>query len=275
MSNRSVCCVVFLVVFFGFLSTVKAQSKAALARELVESLGVRFGREVSEAGTELLTQKVEVLLAKYGDDAAEAIKKLGPRSVHLIEDAATEGAQAAKWLAKFGDNAVWVVGNQGRRSLAVRLGDDAAEAMIKHGEIAEPILEFGGKTAANALRNVSEQNGRRIAMMTDQGELAKIGRADELFGVIAKYGDRGMEFIWKNKGALAVGTALTAFLVEPDPFIEGTQSLAEAITSSAVVPLVKNIGSNTNWTLTIVALSICLMTYLLIKQWLRRRLTRR
>ena len=41
-----------------------------------------------------------------------------------------------------------------------------------------------------------------------KGELAAIGRTPELLGVIAKYGDPAMDFIWRNKVVLAGGARL-------------------------------------------------------------------
>lgn len=252
-------------------SNVFAQSKAAMARELVEFVSRRFGKEVAEEGSEVLTRKVESLLVKYGDDVAEAVRKVGPRSVQLLDDAAAEGVQqSARLLAKHGDEAIWVVGNQSRRAIAAKLGDDAAEAMIKHGEIAEPVLEMAGQSAAVALRNVSTKSGRQIKMMMDEGDLAKIGRTSELMNVVGKYGDNAMSFVWKNKGALLVGTALAAFLSDPEPFINGTKDLATVAANVAIEPLAKEIGIRTNWTITICALAIASMTYLAFKQWIRR-----
>lgn len=249
----------------------EAQSKAALAKELVEFVSRKFGKEVAEEGSEVFTQKVESLLVKYGDDVADAVRKVGPRSVQLLDNAAAEGVeQSARLLAKHGDEAIWVVGNQGRRALASKLGDDAAEAMIKHGEIAEPVLEMAGKSAAAALRNVSTKSGRQIKMMMDEGELAKIGRTSELMSVVAKYGDGAMNFIWKNKGALLVGTALAAFLADPEPFIEGSKELATVAANTAIVPIAKEIGARTNWTTTILGLAVAGVAYMIFKQWLKR-----
>ena len=248
-----------------------AQGKAAMARELVEFVTRRFSKEVAEEGSEVLTRKVESLLVKYGDEVAEAVRKVGPRSIQLLDEAAAEGAQqSARLLAKHGDDAIWVVGNQSRRSIASKLGDDAAEAMIKHGEIAEPVLEMAGKSGASALRNVSTKSGRQMKMMLDEGAFVKIGRTSELMSVVGKYGDNAMEFIWKNKGALLVGTALAAFLSNPEPFINGTKDLATVAANVAIEPLAKEIGSRTNWTVTIFALASACLSYLAFKQWMRK-----
>ncbi|MEQ1828056.1 MAG: hypothetical protein ABL921_18995 [Pirellula sp.] len=247
-----------------------AQSKAQLVSELMEFMGRRFGKEIAEEGSEVLSRKVESFLLRYGDDGAEALRKVGPRSIQLLDNAATEGAQSARLLAKYGDEAVWVVGDQGRRKLVAQLGDDAAEAMIKHGEIAEPVLHSAGKSAATAMRTVSSQNARRIAMMAKDGELEKLGRSTELMEVVGKYGDKAMDFVWKNKGTLMLGTAMAAFLADPEPFLNGTRELADIAAKTAIEPIAKEIGSHTNWTMTIIALSFCLMLYMVIKSWMKR-----
>lgn len=263
-------CFILTLVTFAAAPEANAQGKLGLAKELVESLGVRFSKEVAEEGAEILTRKVETFLVKYGDDGADALRKVGPYAIQLVDDAAADGVQATRWLAKFGDEATSVVRNETRRNLATKLGDEAAEAMIKHGEIAEPILELAGKPAANALRAVSEQNARRIGMMAKSGELEKIGRTSELMDTIGKYGDRGMDFVWKNKGALAVSGALVAFLANPEPFIDGTQELANVVAQSAIEPIAKEVGNKTNWTVTIITLALCAVGYLSFKTWIRQ-----
>jgi hypothetical protein len=40
----------------------------------------------------------------------------------------------------------------------------------------------------------------------------KTGRHGELLQVIATHGDRAADWVWRNKGVLAGGAALTAFL---------------------------------------------------------------
>jgi hypothetical protein len=265
---------VFVLALGTYDVTVQAQGKVAVVREVVELLTRRFSKEVAEEGSELLTRKVETFLVKYGDEGAEALSKVGPRAIQLADsaaaNAAADGVQATRWLAKYGDEATWVVGNQSRTALASKIGDEATEAMIKHGAHVEPVLSAIGKPAANALRAVSEQNARRISMMSDSGELAKLGRSKELLDTIAKYGDKGMDFVWKNKGALAVGTAMVAFMADPEPFIEGTKSLADVAATAVIAPLANEIGKKTNWTVVIVVVSLCSIGYVATRSWLRR-----
>jgi hypothetical protein len=233
---------------------VQAQGKAAIAREIAEQLMKKFGKEAADEGLETLTRKIETVIVKYGDDGATAIKNVGPRSIGLIDEAGENAIDAVKLMAKYGDDAVWVVSKPGRLAIFVKYGDDAAKAMIKHGEITEPLINKFGTSAAAALQKVSSQNARRISMLDQAGDLSKIGRTNELLGVVSKYGDAAMEFVWKNKGPLAVATALTAFLSDPQPFIDGTRDIAQSVGTSLVQPIAEEIGRGTNWTLVILAL---------------------
>ena len=218
-------------------------------------------------GVETLTQKVSTLAAKHGDDAFDAVKKVGPRSFRLIEEAGEHGAQSVKLMARHGDDAVWVIAKPNRLTIFAKYGDDAAEAMMKHGEIAEPLLTALGKPAAGALKSVSEQGGRRLAMMAQDGELARIGRTTDLLEVIAKHGDRAMDFVWRNKGTLSVITALTAFLANPEPFLNGTAD----ITRIAAEQVARPILTNTNWTFVFVAAVIVFGGIAVFKAWSKHR----
>src|SRR5205807_2289416 len=83
-------------------------------------------------------------------------------------------------------------------------------------------------------------------------------------------GDPAMNFIWRNKGALAVGTTLTAFLASPEPFLNAAQGITQAV---AEVPLTvakegtKEVARRTNWTLVFLAAIAGALT--LLWYWLR------
>ncbi len=262
-----------LLAFLFSPGLAHAQGKVALAREAAEYVVGRFGKE----GVEGLARKIEVLAFKHGDDALVAVKKVGPSTFRLVEEAGEHGLDAVKIMAKFGDDAVWVVAKKNRMAIFVKYGDNAGEAMIKHGEIAEPLLESAGKSAAGALKAVSPQSGRRLAIMQTEGELARIGRTPELLDVVAKYGDRAMEFVWKNKGSLAVAAALAAFLVNPKPFIDGAADITKVVAENAVKPLAdasgqvaSEVAKSINWTLVTVC-GVCIAGALVgVRMALRR-----
>ncbi len=124
----------------------------------------------------------------------------------------------------------------------------------------EQLVGQFAKEGAEALVKVTPRNGRRLAMMAAEGELKP-----ELMQVIAKYGNPACDFIWQNKGALAVGATLTAFVTSPGPFLDGTQKLTAAIADATVKPLAVGVANNTNWTLIL----LVVMAVLVVAGYLR------
>lgn len=93
-------------------------------------------------------------------------------------------------------------------------------------------------------------------MMSESGDLAHIGRSEELLDVIARFGDCGCDFVWRNKGALATASVLAAFLADPETFIHGTRDLADIAAEHIARPLTEASGQvaveaarSVNWTL--------------------------
>lgn len=232
----------------GMHASALGQGKVGLARELVEQLSRTFAKEVADEGAEKLTSRVTSVLAKVGDEGSEAISKVGPRAVRLIEEAGEDSVKTAKLLAKYGDEAVWAVDDPARRALITKFGDDAGEALVRHGSIAEKVLVQTGEPAVAALKSLSAQNGRRLAMLSEDTATQGLAKNPDLLAVVGKFGDRGMDFIWRNKGALAAGTALAVFVANPEPFLDGTMDLAEIAASQVAKPLVEQIGLRTQWT---------------------------
>jgi hypothetical protein len=248
-----------------------AQGKATAVREAAEYVMKKFSKDVAEESVETITKKIEGAVVKYGDEGIEAIRKVGPRAVQLADEAGEAGAESVKLMAKYGEDSLWLVGKPSRMGIVASHGDDAAKALIRQGEIAEPLIKSMGAPAAKALANVSTQNGRRIAMMVDEGLASKAGsRTEDLMNVIAKFGDKGMEFIWNNKAALAVGTTLAAFLSDPQPFIDGTLDLSKIAAASVVEPIAREVGLKTNWTAILMTMIVgSFGVYLIRKFWSR------
>jgi hypothetical protein len=227
-----------LALFAGASSPALASSKTQAVKETIEFVLEKFGKEAAAEGSEKLAAKTEALAMKHGDEVLTAVRKTGPRAIKLIDEAGANGPEAARLLGKFGDDARAIVSDPARLALAGRYGDEAAEAIIKHPAIAEPVVAAYGKAGAKAMSEVGVENGRRLATMVDTGELAKIGRGEELLGVVGKFGDKGMEFIYKHRKVLAGGAALAAFLANPQPYIDGTLELASLVGETVVKPIV-------------------------------------
>lgn len=226
----------------------RADVKATAAREAAEYVLRTFGRSAAREGTETLAGRIAAAASRHGDDAIAAVRRVGPKALTLADEAGGLAPGVLRLLSRHGeDAAAWVVERPGAMRLFERYGDEAAEALLRHKGLAEPLIEEMGAPAARALGVVGRQGGRRMAIMAESGELAAIGREPELMGVIARHGDAAMDFIWRNKGALAVSTALAAFLADPGPFIAGTNRLAGTVGEDLVRPVAQETAGALSW----------------------------
>jgi hypothetical protein len=224
-------------------SQARADLASKAAQETAEFVLKKFGKKVLTEGTQSFAEKISASALRHGDDVLSAVRRVGPSALSLADDAGEQAPKILKLLSKHGDDAaVWVARRPAAMKLMSQYGDDAAEVLIKHKGLAEPVLEKLGAPAVNALGAIGPRGGRRLAMMAEGGELAALGKTPELMQVITRQGDAAMDFIWRNKGPLAVGTTLTAFLANPESFIDGTNQLASTIGESAVKPLVQETG---------------------------------
>ena len=205
------------------------------AHELAESALKRFGRGAAAEGAETLAGKIASAAARHGDEAVEAaVRKAGPKALTLADDAGEQGAQALRLLAQHGDAVAPALANRSSRLLLARYGDDAATALLKHPAVSEPLLNGYGAPAVQALQAIGPQNGRRLAMLDQSGELAAFRRSDELLTAIGRHGDACMEFVWKHKAVLAGGAALAAFLADPAPYLSGAKELTAIVAPPAI-----------------------------------------
>lgn len=284
MSRRCVAAVGALLVVAGvttFARPVQAGVASKAVREAAEYVFKKFGLKMAKEGAEALAARLDNMVAKYGDEVLTAAKKVGPRGLDAIDEAGPLGPTAVKYLAKYGDEALGMVGKPQALRLASEFGDEAVRAMIKHPGVAEGLIAKYGNKAARALGKLDQQQARRLVMMERSGELSRIGRTDELLDVIGRYGDRAMKFVWKHKGALAVSTILATFLANPEPYINGLKDLAkEAVQGLTDVTKegIKSAGDvagkvaveaarGTNWTVVFLAV-VVVVTTLIGVRWL-------
>ncbi len=240
-------------------------------QDAVEYVSRKFAAEVGQESTETLTARLTSLAARHGDEAVTAFRKVGPRALRVAAEAGEHANAAVRLMARHGDEALWVLENPQRMSLFVKFGDDAAEAMVRHKGVATPLIEQFHEPAARAIKAIDGQNARRVAMMAEDGSLAGLGKTDAVLAVIEKYGNRAADFIWRNKGTLAVGAALAAFLDDPEPFIEGTRDLATVAAGpvgETIKETARESAQRTNWT-AVWATALVLATLLLVLRSLR------
>ena len=195
--------------------------RSKLVHEAMETIMRRFSKEAATERMEVLTKQVERLAAQHGPCVIEAARHTGPRALRIIEDAGEHGAVAARLLAHHGEKAVALAGSRRSLTLIARYGDAAAEAMLKHPGIAEPLIETLGQPGMSALNAIGARGGRRLAQMAEDGSLMRIGRTCEVLAIVERFGDRAMDFVWRHTGALTVASVLAAFLADPEPSVHG------------------------------------------------------
>jgi hypothetical protein len=206
---------------------VEAGISSAAIRELTEAVFRRAGRRAGTAEVAGMAGKIESLVARHGDEAVSAIRRVGPEAVEIAARSGNHGKDVVKLMARHGDESIWIISHPDRFALFLRYGDDAAEAMVRHRHMASKLVrEFGG-AGAQAIKGLGSRNARRLSMMQQSGDLQRLGRTAEILKVIGRYGDKAAAFIWRNKGALAVAAVLAAFLKNPEVFINAGTDLAK------------------------------------------------
>lgn len=170
-------------------------------------------KAAKEGAEQLLKKSASATATKVGKEAAESLAK-----------------QATSQVAKKATG------------LVVRNSDIAAKAITTHGAaIATPLLKRFGDDGAKALSKLSSTNARRMAMLTE--ELGAAGRGADFMKVLAQRGDVAADWIWKNKGTIAVATTATAFLTNPDAFLQAGEAVitesVEAVGKHMAEPLIR------------------------------------
>ena len=210
---------------------------ATTAREIAESIFEKFGRGAAEQTVEQVSEKVARALALHGDDVKPFLRNSGHDGLKALEAAGNKAPEVIKLYRRKGNEAIWIISEPRRLTIFLKHGDSAADALIKHPGLAENLIDRYGSNAAGALTSVSRQNAQRLVRVADDGLLDASKRSSELLPMIRKYGDPAMDFVWKNKGALAVLSVLGTFLADPQAYLTGAKEL--------ITP----ISSVTNWTL--------------------------
>ena len=229
-----------LAVLVGGALRARADWRSQAAKEAAEALIARFGAKAGRS-VPALARWIEGLAARYGDEAIVAVRRGGPEAVGLVEAAGADGPKALRVLARHGEQgAARVLSRPTAMKQFLRYGDEAAAVLVKHPGVAEPLVERGGAQAVKALGAVTPRNGRRLAMLLD-GDLAQAGRHAELLEVVGRRGDAAADFLWRNKGVLAGGAALTTFLANPEPFLNGTRDIAKVAGDTVVKPAINGV----------------------------------
>ena len=238
----------------------------SLLRETGEAIAKNLGLSGAKQVDEVVLA-VEKAIVKHGDDALPVIRAAGPAGMEALETAGKKAPEIIKLYAKRGDTCLWVISEPKKLAIFLKHGDSAAEALLKHQGIADNLLGQVGAKVLPSMEKLTHEGGQMLGMAAKHGVFEKTSRSGELLDVVAKFGDKAMAFIWRNKGPLAVTATLTAFLNNPEPFIDGTQNLI----TGAVVPIGKEIAQRTNWTPVMITALIVFAGLISLRQFFRNR----
>lgn len=232
-----------LALIAGMLLSGVAEAGAATSavRETAEYILQKFGRGAAGQTVEEVSESTARAMARYGDGVAPLVRATGHRGFAALEQAGAQAPDVIKLFARKGDEAVWVISEPKKLSIFLKHGDSAADALIKHPGIADDLVKRFGDDAVGALNGVSKRGAQRLGMLADEGVLTATPRSPELLSVARRYGDAGMDFIWRNKGALTVTALLGKFLTDPEAYISRAKQLV-------VDPVLAPIAQTTNWT---------------------------
>ena len=224
------------LVALSLLCSVQSAAARKAAREIAEA----FGREAVEHAEPRIAKLVEA----YGDDAARALRRVGPPGVQALE---TYGAAGVKILDRWGDDGLRLLASEGPAAVQAlgRYGDDAVAFMIRHpGAGGDLLARFGAPVARLRLTTESVVNLNRLA-----DPIRNSGRAAEILNVAERFGDRACQFLWRNKGTVFAAATLAAFLADPQPFLDGAKHLVVDPVSEAALEATKR----TDWTWVVIA----------------------
>ena len=271
-----------MIILMLFSSALVVLPGEAVAKRIF----LRAGREAAEqvgrrASTRTLTrltaespEAVARLTARYGDNGLRVVSQHGrPAMRALLEASDDAGPVVLRMIQRHGDDAVRMAQSPAGRRILATESDTMMRAMFKTRDLGYPVLRQHGTRGARAIDALSPAQSRQLIRLHREGRFTA-AQFDELCSVIARYGDAAMRFIWKHKGALTVGTVLTAFLKDPEPFIGGAKDVA-GLATEQTGELAQTVASSfmeqINWNLWVGVLVIFLGVRRAWRKWREKR----
>lgn len=242
MNQRTQIMAVIVAAALIFPTLAIAGPAATTIREAAEFIIGKFGKGAAGQTVEEVAEATAKAVAKHGDEALPLLRNSGHSGFAALKESGERAHDVLKLYARKGDEAIWVISQPKKLAIFIKHGDSAADALLKHPGIADNLIGRYGDDAVGALNGISRQSAQRLNMLAEDGVLSATQRSGELLPIIRKYGDEAMDFIWKNKGSLAVASVLTTFLADPQAYISGAKNLV-------VDPILGPIAKGTNWTL--------------------------
>jgi hypothetical protein len=189
----------------------------------------------------------------WGKVFREALEALSKGTGKAAREGAEEGVEqaAARHTLREGLETIAESGSRRIGGKAVReAGQSGGALALRHGdEIAGPIVAKFGDDGAHALNALSTTGAQRLATMAD--DLASSGRGRDWMRLVAQRGDEVTDWLWRRRGSVAVGTAATAIVLQPEEFLHAAEHVATSAIGAAgehvAGPLVRNAAAGIPW----------------------------
>ena len=244
-----------LLILFVLMATAGAAPVAAgarVVRETAEMVLKQSGKRASREMLEQTVRQLDAIALRCGPESIAVIRKHGSAAYRLFKEVGEEaGPDLVRTLQRYGDDALRIGQTAAGRRVLINGSSDAIRAVARHSDAVIPLIQRHGEDGARALSQVNAQNGRRLVHLANSRTFPE-QNLHELMGVVERHGDRAMDFIWRNKGALAVGATLVTFNRNPQPFIDGTAILVESgfkAVVRTVATAVQTAASKVRWNL--------------------------
>jgi hypothetical protein len=200
------------------------------SREVAEIVLKNGGREITEEALEKTTLQLSRVVEKCGQEALPVCKKYGPKALRVLYDAGDDGGTyLVKAIDQYGDDAIRAGATRLGRSV-IREGNELGiRNVARFNDQIVPLMRRYGSSADRAFAALTETRDAQRLLLLEAEKIIPSIKFGELLDVVGKYGQKGLDFIWKNKGPLAVLDVLVTFLKDPEAYINGVKDLVTAV----------------------------------------------
>ncbi len=146
--------------FIAQILFIVALFMAALTAQA--SVAVSVGKEIFEQGAKVFTK----IIVRGGTE--EVTEQAARRTLQVAIKKSPQVAELAREMGE--DSLLYVLRSPAARKLVLRHGDDAAEALLRHGKVGEELMEFA-PGAAKSIKNLSVEQVRRLVALKRAGKI--------------------------------------------------------------------------------------------------------
>jgi len=244
------CLIVVILVSLIYNSAIAGvvSTSGKAVREIAMELAEQTGKKASKEFVETTSVQLEKIVNKCGKESLDVIDKHGVAALRVFEAAGEEaGPYLVKGIRLYGDDGLRLAQTAAGRSVLREGNEVAIRAVIKHTDAVIPLIQRYGDDCAQALTQLSPQNGRRLIQWVDETPLPSSDIL-KLMGSIKTHGDEAMNFIWRHRKALITTALVGDFIINKEAYLKGAKQLAE-IPVKALVDIIKTPLEAIHWNL--------------------------